>query len=119
MVGQKRTSRVLSRRVANLRRAAAHQDNRLVARLLQRAQHHDLDEGADMEAVCGAVKADIGGHDLLRGLLVEALEVGRLMNVSTFGENADQLGFVAHDTTLGAGQNSGAASGSVFKASSR
>ena len=84
MVGQKRTRRILARRVANLGRAATHQDNRLVAGLLQGAQHHDLDERADMEAVCGAVEADIGRHDLLGRLFVEALEVGCLMNVPTF-----------------------------------
>ena len=41
--------------------AAAEQDDGLVAVLLQQAQDHDLHQAAHMQAVGGAVEADIGG----------------------------------------------------------
>ena len=47
--------------IADLGRAAAHQHDRPVSRLLQPAQHHDLDEVADVEARRGRVEADVGG----------------------------------------------------------
>ena len=55
---------VLAGRIADLGGAAAHQHDRLVPGLLEPAQHHDLDEAADMERRRGRVEADIAGHDL-------------------------------------------------------
>jgi hypothetical protein len=62
LVRQKLAGFVLAGGVADLCRAAAHQDDRLVAGLLEPAQQHDRHEVADMQAVGGAVVADIGGH---------------------------------------------------------
>ena len=70
MFRKKRARCVLAGGVANLGRAATHQDDRFVAGLLKSAQHHDLDKRSDMEAVRRAVKADIGRNDLLSGALV-------------------------------------------------
>jgi len=49
LFGQLRTRRVLAGRVADLGRAAAHQDDGLATRLLKPAQHHDLDQAADVQ----------------------------------------------------------------------
>ena len=60
LVGEQLAALVLARRIADLGRAAAHQHDRLVPGLLQPAQHHDLDQAADVEARRGRVEADIG-----------------------------------------------------------
>ena len=57
---------VLEARIADLGGAAAHQHDRLVPGLLEPAQHHDLDEAADVERGRGRVEADIAGDDLRR-----------------------------------------------------
>ena len=61
-VGQQLAALVLARGIADPGGAAAHQHDRPVAGLLQQAQQHDLQQAADMQAVGGAVEADIGGH---------------------------------------------------------
>jgi len=48
---------VLAGGIADLGRATAHQDHRLVPGLLQSAQHHDLDQAADMQAGRGGVES--------------------------------------------------------------
>ena len=63
---------VLARRVADHRRAAAHQRDRLAARLLQPVQHHDLDERADVQRRRGAIEADVGDERSGARLLVES-----------------------------------------------
>ena len=63
---------VLAGRVADLGRAAAHQRDRPMAGALQVAQHHDLTQMADMQAVGGAVVADIGGDGPVGGQRVQA-----------------------------------------------
>ena len=89
---------VTARRVADLRGAAAHQDDRLVARLLQPAQHHDLDEAADVQALCGQVEADIGDDGLAAGgLFVQAFEIGALVHEAARRHGAEEIGFgLAH-----------------------
>jgi len=52
---------------------------------LEPMQHHDLDEGADMEGICGCVEADIGGLRPFVQFGIERAEVGALMDESTFG----------------------------------
>ena len=64
-VGDQRAALVAPRRIADLGRPAAHQHDRLVPRLLQPAQDHDLHQAARMQAFRGAVEADIGGDDFL------------------------------------------------------
>ena len=49
-IGEQLARLVLAGRIADLGGAAADQHDRLVARLLQLAQHHDRDEIADMQA---------------------------------------------------------------------
>ena len=65
LVGQQLAAFILAAWVADLGRPAAHQHDRLVPGLLQAAQHHDLDQVADMEARRGGVEADIAGDDFL------------------------------------------------------
>ena len=91
MFGQKRARCVFSGGVANLGRAAAHQDNRLVTGFLQGAQHHDLDKRPDMKAVGRAVETDIGRNDLLGGALIKAFDVGGLMDVAALRERLDKV----------------------------
>ena len=55
---------VLAAGVADLGRPAAHQHDRLVPGLLQPAQHHDLDERADVQRRRRGVEADVGRDDL-------------------------------------------------------
>jgi hypothetical protein len=59
--------------------------------LLQRTKHHDLDERADMQAVRGAVKSDIGRDDLLRGPFIQTFDIGCLVDVSARGEQRYEL----------------------------
>ena len=65
VVGEELARLVLARRVADARRAAAHQRDRPVAGLLEPAQHHDREQVADVEARRRAVEADIGGDHAL------------------------------------------------------
>ena len=81
---------VLARGIADLGRAAAHQHDRLVARLLQPAQQHDLDEVADVEARRGRVEADIGGDDLLLRQRIERRGVGHLVDVAALVEQLEK-----------------------------
>jgi len=61
-----------------------------VAGLLQAAQRHDLHQIADMQAVRRAVEADITGHDLLSGRLVQCLEIGALVEVAAFDQGLEE-----------------------------
>ena len=61
LVGENAAALVLAGRIADARRAAAHQRDRPVAGLLQPVQHHDRQQRADMQRGRGAVEADIGG----------------------------------------------------------
>ena len=56
---------VLAGRIADLRRAAADHDDRLVPAALQDAQPHDLRQIADVKAGRRAVEADIAGDAFL------------------------------------------------------
>ena len=81
-------------RVADLGRPAAHQHDRLVSGLLQPAQHHDLDQAADVKARRGRVEADVGGDDLLRRQRIERRGVGHLVDVAALVEQLEQGGTV-------------------------
>ncbi len=63
---------ILARRIADHGRAAAHQRDRLAARLLKPMQHHDADQVADMQRGRGAVEPDIAGERPRTRLVVEA-----------------------------------------------
>ena len=80
LVGEQRARLVAERRVADLGGAAAHQGDRPMAGLLPPAQHHDLQQRADMQRIGGAVEADIGRADAARELLVEPRRVAALMD---------------------------------------
>ena len=80
--GEQLAALVLARGIADLGGAAAHQHDRLVPGLLQPAQHHDLDQAADMERRRGRVEADIAGHDLLLRERVQPLGVGDLVDIA-------------------------------------
>ena len=93
---------VLAGRVADLGGPAAHERDRTMARLLQVPQHHDADEVADMQAVGGAVVADIGrdGAGGRRG--VERRQIGALVNEAARLQRAQQLrAQAAHDASPG------------------
>ena len=92
---------VLAGRVADLRRAAAHQHDRLVAGLLEQAQQHDRQQIADMQAVGGAIIADIGGQRPGREPRVEPGEIGALMDVAALGGGGEKGG------TVGRGRHGG------------
>lgn len=85
---------VLEARVADLAGAAAHQHDRLVARLLHPPQHHDLHHRADMERGRRRVETDIAGHDLAGGEGIEPFRIGELMDIAPFIEQAQQIGCV-------------------------
>ena len=91
-LGQQLPAFILARRVADLGRAATHQRDRPVAGLLQVAQHHDADQIADMQAVGGAVVADIGGDDAVGRQRVERRQIGALMDEAARLQRAQQLG---------------------------
>ena len=78
--------------IADARGAAADQRHRAMAVLLQQAQDHDADQVADMQAVRGAVEADIRGHDARAQRGVERLGVGALEDEATVGGFLQKLG---------------------------
>ena len=92
LIGQEFAALVLAGGIADARRAAAHQRDRLAAGLLQPAQHHDLDKRADMQRRRGAVEADIGDEIAALGLLIDALEIGALMQKAALGQHGEKIG---------------------------
>ena len=76
------THLVLAGGIADLGRAAAHQNDRLVTGLLQPAKRHDLHQAADMQAWSRAIKADIGSNALLLQQRVQARLIGGLMKLA-------------------------------------
>ncbi len=81
---------VLAGRIADPRRPAAHQDDRLVPAALKQPQQHDADEAADMEAVRRAVKAVIGYNRAGAEPLVERLDVGTLMDEAALARSEEK-----------------------------
>ena len=67
-----------------------------MAGALHQAQQHDADEVADMQAVGGAVEADVGGDRAARGQGVEPFEVGGLVEEAALHQLADELGAMRH-----------------------
>jgi hypothetical protein len=92
--GAHRPGLVLAGRIANHRRAAAHQRDGLVAGLLQPVQHHQGEEVADMKRRRGAIISDIGDHLVLRRQRVETLEIRALVDETAFVENVQEIGLV-------------------------
>jgi len=93
-VRQQRAAGILTRWIADLAGAAAHQRDRAMAGLLQPSQHHDREQVADMEARRGGVEADIGGEGARGRLGIEALGVRNLVDESAFREDAQEIGLV-------------------------
>ena len=82
VVGEELPRLVLAGRVADPGGAAAHQRDRLVAGLLEPAEHHDRDEVPTWSDGAGAVVADIGDDRSLERQRIEPLGVGALMDKS-------------------------------------
>ncbi|MET4828073.1 hypothetical protein ABH972_005662 [Bradyrhizobium ottawaense] len=70
-----------------------HQRDRLVAGLLEPVQHHHGEVIADMQRAGGAIVADIGGRLALGGERVQPLEIGALVNESTFLQGVEEIRF--------------------------
>ncbi len=83
---------VLAGRIADHRRAAAHQRDRLAAGLLKPVQHHDLHQRADMQRGSRAVEADIRGERPRARLVVEPAEIGTLMDIAALLHHAQKVG---------------------------
>jgi hypothetical protein len=79
------------RGIADLGRAAAHQRDRPVAGLLQPAQHHDVEQMADVERLGGGVVADVGGHDTGQKLRIEGGEVGAVLQVAARDHHVEEI----------------------------
>ena len=94
-LAQQLPGRILAGGIADPGRAAAHQDNRLVAGLLQPAQQHDLQQAADMQAVRGAVETDIGRHDPVGGPVVQRCRIGALVDIPAVVQDIHEIGFEA------------------------
>ena len=67
------------------------QGDRAVPGALQPAQQHDAHEVADVQAIGGAVEADVR-HQTVWAARVEPFEIGRLMEETAFDDSADELG---------------------------
>ena len=67
---------ILEARIANLSRATAHHDDRLMSGLLKAAQQHDLHHAADMQRRRRGIETDIAGHHLLLRKRIERGGVG-------------------------------------------
>jgi hypothetical protein len=85
---------VLAGGVAHPRRAAAHQRDRLVARLLQPVEHHDGEEIADVQRRRRAVVADVGDGLALGGERVETREIRALVDEAALVERVEEVGLV-------------------------
>ena len=92
VVGEQHAQLVLARRIADTRRAAAHQSDRPVAGLLEPAQHHDREQIADVIAFCRAVVADIGGDHAGGERRVEPFGIGALIQESARFHDAHEVG---------------------------
>ena len=79
---------VLAGRVANLRRAAAHEDDGLAAGLLQPMQHHDGNEAPDMQGWRRTIVPDVGDNVALGGQFIEAGRIRALVDEAALGENS-------------------------------
>ncbi len=105
-VAEQRARLVLARGVADPRRAAAHQHDRLVPGLLEQAQQHDPQQAADMQAVGGAVVADIGGDGWpSREARVERRQIGALMDIAALGGGGEKGGFGGSDMARSSSTN--------------
>ena len=66
--------------------------------LLQTPEHHDAHQMPDMQARPRAVEADIGGHRFLRGIGIQRLRIGDLMDEAAGVKLAQEVGLVgAHE----------------------
>ena len=81
---------VLARRIADLGRPPAHQHDRLVPRLLQPPQHHDLHQAPDMEARRGRIEPDIARNHLTPRQRVKRGGIGHLVNIAALVEQAEE-----------------------------
>ncbi len=106
LVGEQLARLVLAGGVADPRGAAAHQHQRPMAVALQQAQDHDLHQAADMQAVGGAVEADIGGDRAGAQRRVQALGVGALEDEAAFGGFVEEIA-VGHDARSWASTDAG------------
>jgi DNA polymerase-3 subunit alpha len=91
-IGQLRPRGVLARGVPDLGRAAAHKDDGLVTGLLEPAQHHDLDQAADVERGGRRVETDVGRDHPGIGRRVQLRRMGDLVNVATRLECLEKVG---------------------------
>ncbi|OIQ66219.1 hypothetical protein GALL_522150 [mine drainage metagenome] len=79
------------RGVAHLGGAAAHQHDRLAAALLQPAQHHDLDQAANMQRFRRGIKADIGRDHAFDESLVQRLIIGAAGHEAALHHHAHEV----------------------------
>ena len=93
--------------VAHHRGAAAHEADRLVARLLEPVEHGDGDEVADVDRRRRGVVADIAADRPFEGEGVEPFRVGDLVDESALVEDAQEIGLVA--AHVGQARSGGAA----------
>jgi hypothetical protein len=56
---------------------------------LQDAKHHDLHKRANMKAVSGAIKTDIGRDRMIGRQRVKSVNIGGLMNIATLAKLLD------------------------------
>jgi hypothetical protein len=80
--------------IADLGGASTHQDDRLVAPLLEPAQLHDLDEIADVKARRGSVEADVARDHLPFRERVQPRRIGELVDVAALVEQLEEGGAV-------------------------
>ena len=77
--------------IADARGAAAHQCHRPVAVPLQQAEQHDLHHVADMQAVGGAVEADIAADHAGAQCRIQRLAIGALVDEAARGRFGQEI----------------------------
>ena len=102
---EQRTGFILEARIPDLARTAAHEDDRLVAGLLEPPEQHDLHQAADVQRRRGGVEADVTGNDLPARQSVKRGGVGELMDVASLVERAEEVGAVGHGGPLSTGSS--------------
>jgi hypothetical protein len=84
---------ILAGWVANLRGAAAHKHDRLMAALLKEAQEHDRNQAPDMQRIGRAIITDIGGQRSSPQFAVKSVEIGAVLNETAIDRGLKKIRF--------------------------
>ena len=106
LFGQHLACFVLARGIAHLGRAAAHDYDGAMARLLEATQQHDRGEVAYVQRGCCRIETHIAGDNLFLRKRVQCARIGDLVEVAALGKQAQEVGIERGVSHLGCALNS-------------